>query len=100
MLGPLLFTLYINDLINCSIFKLKLFADDTCFVLQHENLNQLNVIIDQQIEDVNNRMIANHLTLNFNKSLMFLIKSIKICRKILSDKYDTVFIQIHYRRLC
>ena len=37
--GPLLFTLYVNDLINCSIFKPNLFADDTCFVLQHENLN-------------------------------------------------------------
>ena len=49
VLGPLLFTLYINDFTNCLIFKPKLFADDTCFVLQHENLNQLSIILNQQI---------------------------------------------------
>ena len=50
VLGPLFFTLYINNLTNCSIFKPKLFTGDTCFVLQHENLNQLNAFINQQIE--------------------------------------------------
>ena len=94
MLGPRLFTLYVNDLNNCSIFKPKLFADDTCFILQHENLNQLNVFINQQIEAVSNWMITNCLTLNLNKSNVILIKSNKICRKISSDKYDTAFTKL------
>ena len=49
--GLLLFTLGINDLNNCSIIKPKLFADDTYFVLQHENSNQSNVILNQQIKE-------------------------------------------------
>ena len=49
-------------LLIAIFLRQKLFADDTCFVLQHENLNQLNVTINQQIEAVNNWIIANHLT--------------------------------------
>ena len=43
VLGPLLFTLYINDIANCTSFTPKLFADDTCLILQQNNLADLNV---------------------------------------------------------
>ena len=39
-------------------------------------------------------MIANHLTLNLNKSNINLIKSNEIYRKISSDKYDTAFAKL------
>ena len=94
VIGPLLFALHINNLTNCSTFKPKLFIDDTCFALLYKNLNQLNDAIYQQIKVVNNWIIANHLTLTLNKSN-------KICRKISSDKYDTVFTKlstVHYAK--
>ena len=39
-------------------------------------------------------MISNRLTLNLNKSNKILIRSNEICRKILSDKYDTAFTKL------
>ena len=39
-------------------------------------------------------MVANHLTLNLNKSNTILIKSNEVCRKIASNKYDTAFTKL------
>ena len=75
------FTLYTNHLANCSTYEAKLFADDTCFVLQNKNINQLNIFINQQIETVNNWIIAKNLTLDINKSNIILIKSNKTIKK-------------------
>ena len=44
VLGLLLFTLYINDIANCTSSTPRLFADDTCLILQHKNLADLNQI--------------------------------------------------------
>ena len=43
VLGPLLFTLYINNITNCTSSTSRLFTDDTCVILQHKNLADLNV---------------------------------------------------------
>ena len=75
VLGPLLFTLYINDISNCTTCKPRLFADDTCLMLNNRNLSQLNSNIDEEITTVNNWMIANKLTLNIAKSSVILINS-------------------------
>ena len=75
VLGPLLFTLYINDISNCTTCKPGLFADDTCLMLNNRNLSQLNSNIDEDITTVNNWMIANKLTLNIAKSSVILINS-------------------------
>ena len=40
ILGPLLFLLYVNDMpqpVKCDLF---LYADDTCLILQHENVKE------------------------------------------------------------
>ncbi len=41
ILGPLLFSLYINDLPNCTQFLAFLFADDTTLLLSHSDINTL-----------------------------------------------------------
>ena len=75
VLGPLLFTLYIDDIANCTSSTSKLFADDTCPILQHNNLADLNVKISTEIKAIEKYMIANKLTLNISKSNVIVINS-------------------------
>ena len=47
VLGPILFIIYVNDLVNCSdSLNFSMYADDTCVFLNDtnliENLNKIN----------------------------------------------------------
>ena len=75
VLGPLLFTLYINDIANFTSSTPRLFADDTCLILLHKNLPDLNVKINTEIKAIENYMNANKLTLNLSKSNVIVINS-------------------------
>ena len=68
VLGPLLFTLYINDFTNCTSSTPRLLADYTCLILQHKNFADLNVKINTKIKAIEKYMIANKLILNISKS--------------------------------
>ena len=63
-LGPLLFSLYINDLpysINC---KPLFFADDTCLVYSSPTPSMQNTAINQDLQNISIWFKANKLTLN------------------------------------
>ena len=47
-LGPLLFLLYVNDMVNCStILHFTLFADDTTLGYHCNNFQELQNILEQ-----------------------------------------------------
>ena len=47
VLGPLLFLIYVNDIINSSqLFRFSLFADDTVIVLSHKNVHILISLVN------------------------------------------------------
>ena len=73
VLGPLLFTLYINDINSSTSDCAKLFADDTCLILQDNTLNHLYNKVSSEILSVNKWMVANKLTLNLKKSNAIII---------------------------
>ena len=73
VLGPLLFTMYINDINSSTSDCPKMFANDTCLILQDNTLNHLYNKVSSEISSVNKWMAANKLTLNLEKSNVIII---------------------------
>ena len=71
ILGPLFFSILINDLVNCSTkFQFLMYADDTTIYF---NLNDFPVInrevkINSELEKVNTWLKLNKLAINVGKS--------------------------------
>ena len=106
VLGPILFILYINDIVNISNeCKYILFADDTTLVFSNENSIQLELSMNKVLLQLRNWLVINKLTINllktsyiiFNKpKLKFIItldniiiarsRSIKFLGLIIDDK--------------
>ena len=59
VLGPLLFTIYINDISSSTNSAPRLYADDTCLILQDSSISNLKYKIKGKINAVNKWMIAN-----------------------------------------
>ena len=67
ILGPLLFLLCINDMpqtVNCDLF---LYADDTCLLYQHKDLDQLNKELFKKFCNICDWFVDNKLTIYFGE---------------------------------
>ena len=70
VLGPLLFLIYVNDIVNSSnLLKFSLFADDTVVLYSHKNFTTLVSTINQELQMLNDWFTkCNKLFLNFKKT--------------------------------
>ena len=69
MLGPLLFILYINDMVHSSeLFKFMNFADDTTLITNLKNEDTWNESLNNELANFHNWLTANKLSLNVNKT--------------------------------
>ncbi len=69
ILGPLLFLIYINDLGSLSeIINSILFADDTNLIVSHILIEQLYKIANSEMHKLNDWLLANKLSLNYDKT--------------------------------
>jgi hypothetical protein len=69
ILGPLLFLLYINDMVNVSeILFYILFADDTSLFIQGKSLDQMVVSLNNELTRLSTWLNANKLSLNIKKT--------------------------------
>jgi len=69
ILGPLLFLIYVNDIINSSsILKFTMFADDTTVLASHMNLDNLTDILNSEITKISSWFKCNKLSLNISKT--------------------------------
>ena len=69
ILGPLLFLIYINNIVNSStVLAFVLFADDTNIVLSHTNLNELIDTLNAELRKVSSWFKCNKLSLNISKT--------------------------------
>ena len=72
-LGPLLFLIYINVLINCTSVTPRLFADDTCLCFSSPKPENLQEIINSDLKIVPEWITANKLRINAQKSSALII---------------------------
>ena len=76
VLGPLLFLIYINDIVNCSsILNFILFADDTSIYYSDCNLDVLNLVVNNELKMLDLWFKVNKLTLNVSKTNYILFSS-------------------------
>ena len=72
-LGPLLFSIYINDLPIQTKFQVNLFADDTVLILKDRNITKLQELVNKELKIVDEWMKYNRLSLNYNKTTYFVV---------------------------
>ena len=73
ILSPLLFIIFINDIVNSSsILHFNLFADDTSLYLESNNMNDLYMTMNLELENVSNWILANKLSINVEKTVYLL----------------------------
>ena len=68
-LGPLLFLIYINDIIQ--IFddeEINIFADDTVLIVDGENIDEMKRLANIKLAKLHEYLTANGIQLNYNKS--------------------------------
>ena len=69
VLGPLLFLIYINDIVTSSdIFKFILFADDTSLYFSCKNVQVIEDTVNHELAKISEWLSANRLSLNVGKS--------------------------------
>ena len=102
-LGPLLFLIYINDIVNCSnILKFILFADDTTVLYENININDLNNVLSQEIDKVMKWFSANKLLINLSKTNTMLFSNkrgnpkLHVCIEdtLLEEKQNITFLGV------
>ena len=75
-LGPLLFTLYVNDLPNCLSNSISApFANDTNVTTSGPSVEDIQCKLNNELDDLNQWLLANRLSLNVGKTDYMLIGS-------------------------
>ena len=72
-LGPLLFSIYINDLPIRTKFQVNLFVDDTVLILKDRNIAKLQELVNKELKIVDEWLKYNRLSLNYNKTTYFVV---------------------------
>lgn len=80
VLGPILFLMYINDIVNASSkCDLIIYADDTTLLLKDKNIDSLHTTLSTELMNIKLWIQSNNLKLNISKSnyILFQNRSVK-----------------------
>ena len=79
ILGPILFIIYMNDIMNVSnILYTILYADDTCAVLSGNDLSDLMKLLHTELCKLSIWLSSNKLSHNTNKTFYLLFHKARI----------------------
>ena len=93
ILGPILFLIYINDIVHSSSkFRFTVYADDTNLLLADSNINSLHQNLQLELFLINSWLESNNLNLNIAKTnyILFQNRSIKHCIPPVSLKGELI----------
>ena len=96
VLGPLLFLIYINDIVNSSdLFRFSLFADDTVATLSGKNLQTLVSSVNREISNISLWFKVNKLSLNLSKTnyIIFRTRKRRVSTNLPEISIDDVIIR-------
>jgi len=95
ILGPLLFILYINDIINSSnLANFIMFADDTNIFFKHPNWDILLNMVNEELYEISRWFKLNKLSLNIKKTNYIIFKNKNASCSISPDiRIDNIKIQ-------
>jgi hypothetical protein len=85
ILGPLLFIIYVNDMVDVVHCDLFLYADDSALVVRGRNINEIESKLENEINAVSKWLVTNKLSLHLGKteSIVFASKKkLKKCSKM------------------
>lgn len=80
VLGPILFIIYMNDIINASSrFKFTMYADDTNLLIADKDITSLHLHFSSELKSVSQWLKSNELKLNVKKTnyIFFQNRSLK-----------------------
>ena len=77
ILGPLLFLIFINDIVNSCAMSVALFADDAVFIAEDKTVKSLEKNINLNAKHIFNWLTANKLTLNFGKTKYMIFHNLR-----------------------
>ena len=94
VLGPLLFSIYVNDLANVSkVLEFYLFADDTSIYFDSNDLITLQKTVNKELRKVEKWLDANRLALNITKTNYVIFHSpSKVIKQFIRIKLGSKFL--------
>ena len=102
-LGPLLFLLYVNDMVNSSaILHFSQFADDSTVTHSHTNLKHVKETVEREFEKVLTWLSTNKLIINLKKTYLMVFTnrqrpqeiSLKVNNSLITEVTESKFLGV------